>query len=194
LKEGRIRGVLVFYKNKFDGEYKYVEDKYVIDRDFTAAAEDLEKQKMADNSGRTLWICDDTTGAINWSADVYSRIFTNFRHLNIDMIINGHYVNKLDTLPRDSATHVAMFEQKSKRSINGLWEAYGPHYDDYKEFKSMLMKSCNKKEHKFLWYTVSPEGDQSFYQPMIAPENIPQFFVQVSEVKEKPKKKKQKKE
>ena len=139
----------------------------------------LETQKRNERFKREniLIIYDDWTGKIHWDKGLYSQMITDFRHLNISLVVNTHYANKVPTLMREAAFNAGIFEQISKRSLDSLYEVFGQAaFENYKAFRDYIVQHTDRNKKIFIWYTRSPLEGQSRFQPVKCPA-VPEFRV-----------------
>lgn len=193
VRQGLIKGlydfVVVFTSpsTKADGDYDWVQpQKYVVTKNYAKVLQNIIDEQGADNSRRGVVIFDDVTGQINWEASVgdegdqrskcYYRIATEWRHLNLSVMIAIHYVYKIPPTLREATNECAIYKQTTKRSIVSLHDTYGQqNFPKYADFMNYL--NNNTKEFQFLfWQKAPPPGAKNFV-PMKCPHPLPEFVI-----------------
>lgn len=206
LKKGEIKQVHVFTGTPYDDEYGWADPDSIHGNpaEWEAYINALMATQIATPKSqreKILLIFDDWTGKMNWLAATYSKMVSDRRHLEFSIYIVCHYANKLPPLMREALTHAAIFEQVSHNSFDALYRSLGEAaFESYKAFRAWLCKVTNREKHIFVWFTRSPKNGEKIFQPLVCPENLPDFKVFNTERKdeeedegdEQPAKKKQK--
>ena len=129
-----------------------------------------------------ILVIDDPTGSCNFTKDIWSNLFSNFRHLckkpgqkegEFSIIIGSHYAFKVPRVVREAATHAGIFQQMTKASITAIYEVFGQGaFETYKDFLAYMKRFTSKDRKLFIWFDRSPTNGVQF-QPVICPKMKP---------------------
>ena len=164
---------------KYDGDYDYLPDKFVLDIYNEEFIEKLIDIQQSNNKKRVLLILDDILGSINFDKPLWQKITTRYRHLNISIIIATQYCKKIPILFRQCVSFAIIFRQNILHSFKGLYEYFGNEYGRFEDFKIFIMKYCEGYQ-TIIW---SRDGysrlKNNHYKRFTAPKCIPQFKIKM---------------
>jgi len=110
--------------------------------------EDAKKSK-----GRTCFIIDDGTGALNFYAqDALTRLITTCRHIKLTLWMILHASNgQIKPSIRTNIKYLFLTNYENEKAFKNLYEEYVSMYnDDYKTFKLKYIDSMNEKYGQIL--------------------------------------------
>lgn len=195
IEEIGFEWVKVICATKYDEEYDWIDPDHVISGNPDKQLEELVKFIESEKGKKKgLLVFDDITALIDWKLPIYTKIATEYRHLNISVLIGIHYANKCPPVLREASSHVIIFQQQAKRSIEAIYESWGQVFETYNVFKQWLAK--NTKKYQFVLYTKVLKDDMPVaqYQPGRVEYPVPDFYIHqgpevpVFEVEEEPEK------
>lgn len=128
------------------------DDFEYINRDFVHNLSDIEevvenllrigKIFMAKNR-RFLLVLDDVAGG-HFTTDTFKRLFNNYRHYNINMIIATQRIKQVPPDVRDNASLAFIYRQFSKLNKDAIEESFNL-LDSKKDFFQFVSRACEQK-------------------------------------------------
>lgn len=182
-KNPYFKFILAFVRTKFNHDYEYLEDNYVYESfdqpKLQAHIEKLREFRRKTNKPvpPNLIIFDDLLGDINWTDPWMTNWLCSFRHTNTSIIMTAQYLmgnRAVSTCLRECTNVAFIFNTKFKRSLIGLYEAYGqlfPNQDAFVEY----FQQITKQKYTSVVYKADVDELEDNYVSYQAPVNIPTF-------------------
>ena len=183
LTNGKLKFGLVFTRTKFNKDYAFLPDKRVIE----GYNEDILKKyvnnlrKIAEKDGSVepnFIIFDDLVGVLNNSTQWFSNFMSTFRHTNTTIFIAVQYLpgrNAVSPLMREQTNYAIMFQSRTKRTLENLFENYGGLFDSADEFKQYFLNATQEKYTAML-YSERIDYIEDNYVTIMAPEDYPKMI------------------
>ena len=167
---------IVMCNTSFNNSYDYIPDNYVHSKFDISIIENMMMIQESTNAvHRAFLVLDDCLPQGEFNNQIFTRILTQFRHLNISIIIATQYIYKVPPTFRECATHVAIFKQTTKRSFSALFESFGSYFESLNDFMNYVQS--NTGDYKFILYSVNSSSKEikDLYQVKKAPKRISEF-------------------
>lgn len=172
---------LVFVKTKYKHSYKFIPEKAIIQgyNELVLRRYILNLEREYEKTG---WVApnfivfEDLTGILNNQTDWFTNWLATFRHLNTSIFINSQYLTgrkAISPITREQTNFAFMFNSKTRRTIENLWESYGQLFPTVKEFKQYFFENTEPSKvgpHVCLVYSEFEDQLEKNYIPMRAPE------------------------
>ena len=177
---------LVFTKTKFNGDYtSYLPDEYVFeDYNPQILQQYLDGLKQLDEKDiePSFIIFDDIQGLLSSGDASLTQLVSNHRHFKISVFFCFQYIYGRASTPvlRECTTMAFLFNSKGKRTLEGLFDAYGQLFNNLKEFKEYFL-ACTKEKHTAMLYIQDVENKDENYLQFKAPS--PKDMDQVKNIK-----------
>ena len=177
---------LVFTKTKFNGDYtSYLPDEYVFeDYNPQILQQYLDGLKQLDDKDiePSFIIFDDIQGLLSSGDASLTQLVSNHRHFKISVFFCFQYIYGRASTPvlRECTTMAFLFNSKGKRTLEGLFDAYGQLFNNLKEFKEYFL-ACTKEKHTAMLYIQDVENKDENYLQFKAPS--PKDMDQVKNIK-----------
>lgn len=107
-----------------------------------------------------------------WEDPGFQDMCTRCRHLEILVVVNTQYINKVPPIFRESAFQSALFHLDTKRSVDAAYDSYGNGFDTVQDFKMWNKGQLGKHEFLFVDKYNIEDDDHKVFK---APEDIPPF-------------------
>lgn len=122
-------------------------------------------------TSKAFIIFDDCIGSIPFNSSQMSNFITTYRHYRITCFIVTQYIFKIPRVIHECAKYAFIFDQKQKRSIDGIHEIY---FGDIE--KPVLIQWFKEytKDHQFILVKVAESDTNKRYTVMKAGE-MPSF-------------------
>jgi hypothetical protein len=182
LSIGKLKFGLVFTRTKFNGDYKFIPDKRVIE----GYNEDILKKyvnnlrAICEKEGSiapNFLIFDDLIGVLNNQTQWFSNFMSIFRHTNTTIFICAQYLmgrNAISPLMREQTNYCVMFQSRTKRTLENLFETYGGLFECFKDFKEYFLNATSEKYSAML-YSERIDFLEDNYQTIMAPDDYPKL-------------------
>jgi hypothetical protein len=122
-------------------------------------------------------VFDDLSGVLNNSTDWMTNFFSTFRHTNTNVMICNQYLtgrNAISPLMREQTNYCIMFQSRTRRTLENLYESYGGLFDTLKEFKEFFLNATIEKYSAML-YSERIDFLEDNYQTIMAPADYPKM-------------------
>lgn len=183
---------LVFVKTKFKHSYSFVPDDRVIqgydEEILRKYVENLEAIYEEEGSlPPNFIIFDDLVGILNNQTQWFINFISTYRHFNISIFIAVQYLtgrHAVSPIMREQTTFAIMFNSKTHRTIQNLWEAFGQLFETVKEFREYLFSNTEPKTvgpYVCLVYKEAEDEVEKNYIPMRAPARVPKLKARASD-------------
>jgi hypothetical protein len=175
---------IVFVRTKFKHSYKFVPDEKIIQ----GYEEEILQQyvhnleAMYEEQGflePSFLIFDDLVGILANSSPWFNNFIATYRHLNIHIFIAVQYLtgrHAVSPIMREQTTYAIMFNSKTHKTIENLYEAYGQLFEKKREFKDYLFANTEPSKvgpYVCLVYIEKEDRLEHNYIPMRAPKKVP---------------------
>ena len=175
---------IVFVRTKFKHSYKFVPDEKIIqgydEEILQQYAQNLqamyEEQGFLDPS---FLIFDDLVGILANTSAWFNNFIATYRHLNIHIFIAVQYLTgraAVSPIMREQTTFAIMFNSKTNRTIENLYEAYGQLFESKRDFKDYLFANTEPSKvgpYVCIVYIEKEDRLEHNYIPMRAPKKVP---------------------
>jgi hypothetical protein len=158
---------LVFTNTKFDDDYNYIPEKYIIQgfREDVFRHYRKELEKMKKKTGvipPNFIIFDDLVGILKENQK-FINFIANHRHYNTSLFISAQYLKKgVPTTLRDNIDYAVIFRATTKNSILGFYESFGQEIGSYEEFKQFLLDITREKYETLVYNATETELDNIY--------------------------------
>jgi hypothetical protein len=181
-KAKHFKFILAFVRTKFNNDYSYLPDEYVIDEySDDKVLNHVEKlREYRKKSGKqcppNAIIFDDLLGTIDWYNDRMTNWLCSYRHTNTSIFLTAQYLLSKSTATslREMVNYAFLYNSKQKNSLKGYYEAFGQLYDSYDEFVAKF-QSITKQKYHCMVYNANEDEIEKNYIDFCAPEKIPEF-------------------
>ena len=169
---------IVLTKTKFNGGYSFIPTNYVhpdYSEEKIKALMKIQSDLIEKGINKQAFIIIDDCLTSEFNNQLFTDLITQHRHYNITVIISTQYIYKINPTIRECANYAIMFRQSTKRSIEALYESFGNHFNNYKEFKTYL--TDNTGDYQFIFVDINSQSDKlnEIYNILKAPSKIPDF-------------------
>lgn len=175
-----IRFGIVFVRTIFKHSYDFVPkaqiyegyDEEVLRKYVENLQEIFEEQGYVDPN---FLILDDQVGILNNRTAWFTNFIGTFRHLNINLFIAVQYLTgtrSVSPIMREQTNFAIMFNSKTHRTLNNLWENYGQLFEKKREFKDYMFANTEPSTvgpYVCIVYQESEDKVEQNYTPMRAP-------------------------
>jgi hypothetical protein len=181
-KAKHFKFILAFVRTKFNNDYSYLPDEYVIDEySDDKVLNHVEKlREYRKKSGKqcppNAIIFDDLLGTIDWYNDRMTNWLCSFRHTNTSIFLTAQYLLSKSTATslREMVNYAFLYNSKQKNSLKGYYEAFGQLFDSYDDFVAKFQAITKQKYHCMV-YNANEDEIENNYLDYVAPEKIPEF-------------------
>lgn len=173
---------LVFVRTKFNGDYDYLPDDKVIggynEEILKKYVSNIEKMISKDPSkvNESFLVLDDCTGILTNSTPWFINFIACFRHYKINIIIATQYLTgrqAISPIMREQTNFAIMFESRTKRTLEALYENYGGLFESLDTFKDYFLK-LTKEPYVAMLYMEHLDEDGN-YIGVKAPDKLPNW-------------------
>jgi len=179
-KSGRLKFGLVFTPTKFNNDYAFLPEKCIIegyDEEILKIYIENLKQLKENNKGiiePSFILFEDVSGILNNQSNFFINFIATFRHLNINIIINVQYLlgkNCINTIMREQCSHCIMFNSRTKRTLDALYENFGGLFDSFNLFKQYFF-NITKQKYTAMLYLEREDDINNNYIAIKAPSDF----------------------
>lgn len=158
---------VVFTRTKFDDDYDYVPDNYVVQgfdaTVFSRLLENLEKIKK--DNGKippNFIIFDDLVGVLK-DNEIFINFICNHRHYNTYVFLAAQYLNRgVSTTLRECVNYAIMYNSKTKRTLVAFFENFGLFFEKQKEFNDFFQAVTKEPFTALLYKAFELEKEDSY--------------------------------
>jgi len=169
----KIDYVIVITSTKHNNQYTYLGEHGMPNK--ILGPLDLDKKiamimnKMKKNFDKyhVMIVFDDVMGSIKEYSNKMNALLSTFRHYNLSIIFVSQYAAKVPTYIRELTYYCFTFDQKSKKSLENVYDSYFQEIDTFKDFKRFFK---NKLKEEFSFYFVDRVNNKKFVAK--APANL----------------------
>jgi hypothetical protein len=181
-KVGYFKFMLAFVRTKFNHDYDWLPDEYVLDN-FSEEKVLNHVSKLREYRRRTGKQCppnaiifDDLLGTIDWYHPGMTNWLCSYRHTNTSIFITAQYLLSKSTATslREMINYAFLFNSKQKNSLKGYYEAFGQLYEKYDYFVHEFQRITKQKYHCMVYNANQDELEEN-YLDYVANEKTPVF-------------------
>ena len=182
--KGKLKFGIVFTKTKFNKDYAFLPDKSVkqgyneeVLKKYISNIEKLREKK--EGIPPNYLIFDDLVGVLNNQSDWFINFVSTARHFNTSVFICVQYLTgkkAISPIMREQTTHAIMFNSRTRRTLENLYESYGGLFPSFEEFKQYFFRAT-KERYTAMLYVESIDEVEGNYISIQAPENYPKIKV-----------------
>lgn len=175
----QINHCLLFSSTKGTNDYDFLDDKYKHDAFDTTVVEkymDLcQKKNEKKIKTRGLLIFDDICGDITFKSCLFKRLFSNFRHYGISIIVCQQMPVEIPPSIRSIITYGCVYKYVNENDREKIYKCFGSLSGNEKTFLAIYDKYTNEK-YKFLFFNQKDVYEaEKAYSGARAPGSIPPF-------------------
>ena len=171
---------IVFAKTKFNSGYDYIPDNKVFqgydERVLRKYISNLENVIQENGSiAPSFVIFDDLVGILNNQTQWFINFISTHRHYNVNIIIAAQYLtgrNAISPIMREQTSVAVLFNSKTRRTLENLYESYGQLFPTLREFQDYFF-TVTKEPYVAMVYFEDRDELSENYVPMIAPADLP---------------------
>ena len=137
---------MVFTNTKFDEEYSYLPDRYVIDGFDIEKFEEYRRhvQDMEEIQPNFL-IMDDLVAVVKDQPE-FVNFICNHRHYKTSVMVSAQYFRRgVPTALRENTDVAFFFRTMNEGTLKSLWESYGQIVPKFKEWKGVFLENTREK-------------------------------------------------
>lgn len=171
---------LVFAKTKFNNGYDFLPKDKILqgynERVLKQYVENIEKIiKQKGFVAPSFIIFDDLVGILNNQSQWFINFISTHRHYNISIVIAVQYLsgrNAISPIMREQTSVAVMFNSKTRRTLENLYESYGQLFGHIRDFKEYYMRVTHDPFVAMVYFENREEVEGN-YVPMRAPAVLP---------------------
>lgn len=177
---------LAVVKSKYTDSYPMLPRKYIMDG-YQKNRESLmtyfhNLDQIRQELGyvpKNFLILDDQIGMLNNKDPWFENLMATFRHYNTYIFIGVQYLqgkSAISPLMREQTNVAIMFNSRTRRTLENLYETYGGLFDKYEDFKDYMHENTAKEingKYQCIVYFENIDSVEDNYIPMRAPVEIP---------------------
>ena len=177
--KGKLKFGLVFSKTKFNEDYSMFPDKSrkegYNENILIKYVDNLKK--IREKEGKVppnVIIFDDLIGVLSNGTAFFTNFISTCRHFNTSIIIAVQYLSakgSITPLMREQTSHCIMFNSRTLRTLENLFNSFGGLFDSYYEFKEYFMHAT-KEPYTAMLYLESIDDIDKNYITIQAPKDF----------------------
>lgn len=183
-KQGKLKFALVFTTTKFNKDYDFLPEKSIMEGYDEEILEQYVNnlKQVREKEGKVepnVIIFEDCVGILNNQTNFFTNWVSMCRHLNTSVILSGQYLlgrNAISPICREQITHCLMFQSRTKRTIEALYNSFGGLFDSEKLFKEYFFQATKQPYTAMLYIEQEDDIDKN-YITVIAPEKYQQYKI-----------------
>jgi hypothetical protein len=182
LSRGIWKFGLVFTRTKFNDDYSFLPDKRVLEgydenilRKYINNLRSIRKEKGKIEPNFIVF--DDLQGILNNSTNYFNNFLSTFRHTNTNILVCNQYLagkNAVSTLAREQTNYAILFQSRTRRTLENLYESYGGLFPTLDAFKQYFLKAT-KEPYSAMLYSEDVDTLEENYITIMAPEDYPEM-------------------
>jgi len=170
---------LLFSSTKGTKDYDFLDIKFKYDAVDTQVIDKYinlcQKQNEKRIKSRGLIIFDDICGEQTFKSNLFKKLFSNYRHYGISIIVCQQMPVELPLSIRSIIKYGCVYKYVNEDDREKIYRSFGSLSNNKKEFLSIYDKFTNEK-YKALFYSGTDIYEtSSAYSGIRAPSNIPNF-------------------
>lgn len=154
--------MLLFSGTKNTDDYDFLDDKFKYEGFDTGALEKYigicEKANEKEISSRGLVVFDDICGTESFKSAIFKRLFSNYRHYGISVIICQQCVVEVPLSLRSIIKYGIIYKFVNEADKEKIYNCFGSLTKSKKEFYEIYDKFTNEK-YKALFFSVTDVYD-----------------------------------
>lgn len=178
-KKNKFDHCLLFCDNKNKTDYNYLDDEYKFEAFDIHAIENYINFCKSHNekkiTTRGLLIFDDICGTLHFKGDLMKRLFSNYRHFGINIIVCSQVIVDIPPHIRSIIKYGCVFKYVNEVDIDKITVCFGSLADSKHDFINKYNKYTNE-QYKFMFFSQSDMYNrENCYCGIKAPKRIPNF-------------------
>ena len=170
---------LLFSSTKGTTDYNFIDDKYKYDAFDNVVIEKYIEMCQKKNEKiiktRGLLIFDDICGEQSFKSPLFKKLFSNYRHYGISIIVCQQMPVELPLAIRSIIKYGCIYRYVNEDDREKIYKCFGSLCVNKKEFLS-LYDSYTDEKYKFLFFNQSDVFNvKEAYSGARAPAEIPNF-------------------
>ena len=149
---------LLFSSTKGTNDYDFLEDKYKYDAFDTSTIEKYinicQKANEKKNKTRGLIIFDDICGEQTFKSALFKKLFSNYRHYGISIIVCQQMPVELPLSIRSIIRYACVYRYVNEDDREKIYRCFGSMASSKKEFLELYDEFTNEK-YKALFFNQS---------------------------------------
>ena len=183
LNREKVAFGLVFCKTTFNNDFTSFlpKDKVIEGYDEKILQRYVENIKniIKENGSipHSFLIFDDLTGVLNNGTDWFNNFIATFRHYNISIFISAQYLTgkkAISTIMREQTNYCIMFQSRTRRTLENLYESYGGLFSTFDQFKDHFLRATHE-QYTALLYSEHIDELEDNYISIRAPKDFPKI-------------------
>jgi hypothetical protein len=178
LRTGKVKFGLVFCKTTFNNDFTSFlpKDKVIegYDEEILKKYVDNLKNIIKEKGSvpPSFLVFDDLVGVLNNQSDWFNNFMSTFRHYNINIFIAAQYLTgkkAISTLTREQTNFAIMFNSRTRRTLENLYESYGGLFPSLEEFKTYFIDGTKQQPYVAMLYSEHIDELEDNYNFIKAP-------------------------
>ena len=176
---------LVFVRTKFNHGYNFLPENSIVqgyDQDVLERyVEQLEKIIASEGSvGPNFIIFDDLVGILSNQNQWFINWISTHRHFNTNVVIAVQYLtgkNAISPIMREQTSVAMLFNSKTRRTVENLYESYGQLFPTLREFQDYYQQAT-AEPYVCMVYMEHEDDIHKNYLRMRAPAKHPTYDIE----------------
>jgi len=133
---------LVFTQSKYNRDFDFLPDDKVIPYDEEVLKKYVNNLKrIKEKNGKvpeSFIVMDDLQGMLNNQTNFMINFLSTYRHINVNLLICVQYLgsrNAISPQVREQVSHAIIFQSRTRRTLDNLYESFCGLFDTFDEFK-----------------------------------------------------------
>jgi hypothetical protein len=181
LDAGKFKFGVVFCSTLFNNGWEMFDDK-IIKSKFTTewlrAYLDLILTKYTVNGKfkyePSFMIFDDMIGQIDLMDPFIQWFLSVFRHFGITLFISTQFINRISTLHREQANYAFVWPQKTRRSLEAIYESLCGDLDHINDLKDLIKRCTAGIKYAALFIDCHDPDPSTKYKGVLARKELPE--------------------
>ena len=168
IQKKKFKFGIVFTNTKFDEEYIFMPDEYIIQgydkpvfMNYIKQLEDFSK-KNKKRPPSNFMVFDDLVGVLREDKE-FINFICNHRHYSTSVFLSAQYLKKgIPTTMRECIDYGFFFNSKTEQTLKALYESFGQLFGDYKTFRNIFMNNTKEKFQSILYRAEFDDIDNAY--------------------------------
>ena len=122
-------------------------------------------------------VMDDLQGVLNNQTNFMINFLSTYRHININLLICIQYLgskNAISPQVREQTSHAILFQSRTRRTLENLYESFGGLFPTFEEFKQHFL-SVTKEKYVAMVYSEAVDELEDNYVGVKCPTDYPKI-------------------
>ena len=172
---------LVFTQSKYNRDFDFLPDDKVIPYDEEVLKKYVNNLKrIKEKNGKvpeSFIVMDDLQGMLNNQTNFMINFLSTYRHINVNLLICVQYLgsrNAISPQVREQVSHAIIFQSRTKRTLDNLYESFCGLFDSFEQFKQYFLNST-KEKYSAMLYSEHIDELEDNYKIIKAPKDFPKI-------------------